>query len=529
LRRICDLDPKDTVAHRALVDALRALPFDERTRAEIGQRLERLAAAEGTSDARGKAWMDLASLRKSLGDRTGTEQAIARAVAESPTTENLARLAAAYGAPPAGPRDHARVLEQVLARAAEIGRPSGAIFGALAALEVGPLGRAKEGVAHARAAIGLSPKDAEARAALVRGLAQLGEHAEAVTIALPMFESPESVASLANLDTFMDVLETSLHSAGRAQEALVVRELRAIGGAMGEAALVTLRARRLPDVRDAAGALSRAIVLQRVAPSARSLALDVAFAIAPVMCPFFASEVEGIARGNVNASHPLSAPFRRAASLLAVEGAELAVSDAGYVPRATATSVPLVVVPASLAKAPEPVRVAALTRALCRLQLGAPWIDRARADRARAVLVAAARVVVPSFGTSSDRAQEALVAEYAKPVAKAMGRAQKKALSALEPRLAQSSATLSVDDVAALVKRVGQAELSVAFLVTGDLVGTLDDLRASDGDYARAARELGPAALVATLRHPLAGEAVRFALSETASELRRTIGTVWKS
>jgi serine/threonine-protein kinase len=530
LRRICDLDPKDTAAHRALVDALRALPFDERTRAEIGQRLERLAGAESTPDARGKAWMDLASLRKSLGDRTGTEQAFSRAVAESPTPENLARLAATYGAPPAGPRDHARVLEQVLARAAEIGRPSGAIFGALAALEVGPLGRTKEGVAHARAAIGLSPKDWEARAALASGLAQLGEHAEAVTIALPMFESPESVASLAKLDAFMDVLETSLHSAGRAQEALVARELRAIGGAMGEAALVTLRARRLPDVRDAAGALSRPIVLQRVMPaSGRSLALDIAAAVAPIMGPFFPSEVEGATRGNVNASHPLFAPFRRAASLLAVEGAELAVSDALYVPRATVSSVPLVVVPASLAKAPEPVRVAAIVRALCRLQLGAPWIDRARVDRARAVLVAGARLVVPTFGTSNDRAQEALVAEYAKPVAKAIGRAQKKALSALEPRLAQSGATISVDDLTTLVKRVGQAELSVAFLVTGDLVGTLDDLRASDGDYARAARELGPAALVATLRHPLAGEAVRFALSETATDLRRAIGTLWKS
>ena len=529
LRRICDLDPKDTIAHRALVDALRALPFDESTRAEIGKRLERLAAAESTPDARGQAWMDLAGLRKSLGDRTGTEQALSRAVAEAPTPENLARLAAAYGAPPAGPRDHARVLEQVLARAAEIGRPSGAIFGALAALEVGPLGRMKEGVAHARAAIGLSPKDWEARAALVRGLAQLGEHAEAVTIALPMFESPESVASLANLDAFMDVLETSLHTAGRAQEALVARELRAIGGALGEAALVTLRARRPPEGRDVSGALSRATVVQRVLPaSGRSLALEIASAIAPVMCPFFPSEVEGIARGNVNASHPLHALFRRAASILGVEGAELAVSDAVYVPRATATSVPLVVAPAGLARAPEPVRVAALARALCRLQLGAPWIDRARVERARAVLVAAARTVVPSFASSNDRAQEALVTEYAKPVSKAIGRAQKKALSTLEPRLAQSGATLSIDDVATLVKRVGQAELSVAFVLTGDLVGTLDDLRASDGDYARAARDLGPNALVATLRHPLAGEAVRFAFGETATDLRRAIGTVWK-
>ena len=187
------------------------------------------------------------------------------------------------------------------------------------------------------------------------------------------------------------------------------------------------------------------------------------------------------------------------------------MSDAVYVPRAMATtSVPLVVAPSSLVNAPEPVRVAALARALVRLQLGAPWVDRARVDRARAVLVAAARIVVPSFASSpSNRALETLVAEYGKPVAKAIGRAHKKALSALEPRLAQSGATLSIEDVASLFKRVAQAELAVAFLLTGNLVATLDELRATDGDYARAAREPSPAALVATLHHPLAGEAAQ--------------------
>ena len=122
-----------------------------------------------------------------------------------------------------------------------------------------------------------------------------------------------------------------------------------------------------------------------------------------------------------------------------------------------------------------------------------------------------------------------LVAEYGKPVAKAIGRVHKKALSALEPRLAQSGATLSMDDVASLFKHVARAELAVAFVLTGDLVATLDELRATDGDYARASREPSPAALVATLRHPLAGNAARFALGETATELRRAAGTTWST
>ena len=241
-----------------------------------------------------------------------------RAVAEAPTPENLARLAATYGAPPAGPRNHARMLEQVLARASELNRPSGALFGALAALEVDALGKAKEGVAHARAAIALAPKNLEARAALVRGLAQLGEHAEAVSIALPMFDSPEAVASLPKLDAFMDVIETSLHSAGRRQEAIAARELRAIGGAMGEAALVTLRARRHDAARDVGAVIARATVLQRVTPAARTLALDIASAVATAVGPLFPTEVESLSRGNraraTRSRRRSAAPLPRSAS-----------------------------------------------------------------------------------------------------------------------------------------------------------------------------------------------------------------------
>jgi hypothetical protein len=272
-------------------------------------------------------------------------------------------------------------------------------------------------------------------------------------------------------------------------------------------------------------------VWQRVLPAAgRTLALDISAAVASAISPFFPTEVEGATRGNVGAGHPLLAPFRRAASALGVEGAELLVTDALVYPRATATNVPLVIAPAGLASAPDPVRVAALARALVRLVLGAPWIDRARPDHARAILVAAARVVAPRFATSpNDRALESLVAEYAKPVSKAIGRAHKKALAALETRLEASGATCTLEDVKALVRHVGQTELRVAFLLTGDLVATLDDLRASDHDYARAAQSPGPAAVVATLRHPLAGDTARFALGEAATELRRTIGTLWNS
>ena len=533
LRMACDVDPGDARTLRSLIERLRAAPPDDGTRAEIAQHLEQLAAAESTPEARTAALLELFDASTALGDRARAERALVFAVAESPSPENLARLATVCAAPPGGPGEHATALGRVIARGAELGRPSGPVFGALAVLEIDALGRLAEGVSHAKTAIDLTPSAHEARGALVRGFARLGKHAEAIAVALPMLEhGAEALLALARPDGVLDALEGSLHAVHREQEALVVRELRSIGGGVGDAGAVNLRARRLPPgLESGPPAVDRATLWQRVLPGeAAAELLEIAAAIAGATAAMFPSDLEASGvrlRGNVPAGHPLAAPFARAVSSLGQTGAELVVSDAVVYPLAVHASAPIVIAPWGLANAPEPVQVAALARPLVRMELGMPWIDRAAPEQVRALLVTAARIVSPRYAAEqNDAALESLVAEYAKPLGRAVGRAHKKALSALLPRL-EGSRGPTVDDVRDAVRRVGQAELRVAFLLTGDLLATLDDLRASDGEYAAAAGTPGPGALAATLRHPLGGDTASFALTETATTIRREAGTIW--
>ena len=533
LRAATDADPRDAKTIRALIQRLRSAPATDGAPAEIARRLEQLAAAESTPEAKTAAYLELFDAASALGERSRAERALVLAVAESPTPANLARLATVCSTPPGGPTEHAAALALVVARGAEIGRPSGLAYGALAVLEIDALGRIAEGVAHAKTAIGLTPNVHEARGALVRGLARLGQHPEAIATAAPMFEhGAQSMLALARPDVLLDSLEGSFQAANREQEAIVVRELRTIGGVGGDAAAVNLRARRLPtDIHGGPPAIDRTTLWQRVVPGrSHSVLLEIAAAIAGATAATFPSELEASGvrlRGNVPAGHPLAAPFARAVASLGQTGTELLVSDAVVYPVAVHGSHAVVVAPWGLGNAPEPVQVAALARPLVRIALGMPWIDRARPEDVRALLVTAARVVCPSYASEqNDGALESLVADFTKPLARAIGRAHKKALSALEPRL-DGVRGPTLDDVRDLMLRVGQSELRVAFLLTGDLLATLDDLRASDGEYARAAGTPGAAALSATLRHPLAGDTVAFALTETATAIRREAGTIW--
>ena len=70
-------------------------------------------------------------------------------------------------------------------------------------------------------------------------------------------------------------------------------------------------------------------------------------------------------------------------------------------------------------------------------------------------------------------------------------------------------------EVEALVTGARRAEARVAFLLTGDMLATLEELRAL------------PAPFAAVLKHPLAADAFRFAFSARATKLRRELGSLW--
>ena len=116
--------------------------------------------------------------------------------------------------------------------------------------------------------------------------------------------------------------------------------------------------------------------------------------------------------------------------------------------------------------------------------------------------------------------------EWTRRLARAIGRKQKKALQELAPALGATRPP-SLADVEAFEEGLARTTLRTAFLLTGDLLATLDAARAADAELNHATANVGKAALAAVLTHPLARDLVSFALAPATTALRRKAGTTW--
>jgi hypothetical protein len=81
--------------------------------------------------------------------------------------------------------------------------------------------------------------------------------------------------------------------------------------------------------------------------------------------------------------------------------------------------------------------------------------------------------------------------------------------------------------VDSFIGALAHAELRAAYVLTGDLLATIDELRGLDAAFLRATESPGRAALAAVLDHPFAGDVTRFALTTEATALRRRVGATW--
>jgi hypothetical protein len=166
-----------------------------------------------------------------------------------------------------------------------------------------------------------------------------------------------------------------------------------------------------------------------------------------------------------------------------------------------------------------------MTRALARVAYGVPWLEEVPPQHIEALLIAAARQVVPGYGTRDNeqapRAQ--LIAHYESSLVRALSRRQRKLLEELASHIAspQSPAIQIEAFIGALVR----AELRAAFLVTGDLGSIIQELRREDAALHRATQSAAPSALIAVLEHPYAGDVTRFGLTAEATALRRRLGS----
>jgi serine/threonine protein kinase len=524
LRALRAQDPHDQRAAHSLLAFLRKRDTKE-ARAEIAVVLESLVGLEQVPEARAALAVELARARVSLSDRVGAERAFAEALAQTPTDEMLG--AAAAFAP--SPRDRASLLAAASVRATERGYPSACLSFALAALEIDALGQVAEGVAHTRFALALEPEAHEGRALLARGLAKGGKHAEAAAAVLGLIEPDATpLVSLVDPSATLQVLEGSLTAEGRPQEALVARELRAVAGAMDEAKIVALRSRRLPPgYDDGPPILDAATLREHVLPAdARSVFFDVVAAIAGTEARVFAEELDSLgltARDRTAQGHTLWPWFERARRALGVSGIELAECDGVPQPRvitpparfAEARATPWVIVPPTLASCPEPVQQAALARVLTRIALGTPWLDQLDPEHVRGLLIAAMRLVVPSYANDlTDGDCGAAANEYTRPLGRGITRAQKKALATLAPDV-ESATGPTLGAIDAFVLGARRTEARVAFLLTGDALATLDEL----GTTYRGLR--------AAMADPIASDIFRFGFTPIATALRRQLGAVW--
>jgi len=523
-----DVDPTSVIALQRLLEH-RSSTGAPKT--EIARLLSRLAEAQAEPAAKADTLDRLGQVHSRAGSLAEAKQALVEATALAPTPERLKRLILLCDG------SHQTQVETLLAlqaREEQLGRPYSGSYAELGRLEGKALGRWDDAVTHLRQALALDPTAHEARVALAEALEATGQRSEASALLLSMI-SPESAPLMALADPLaaISALEQVLAAQGRTDEAVVLSELRALGGGLGKGTYVEPPARRLaprtrgpsppvPLVFDAAAL--RSIFVPADCPS---LLFDLSDAIAGVQGKIVRSRLEELGidpreRLPPASSHPLASLGQRLSAALGIGRVEIAVTGSVTTPQAIVNhDVPWLAVPKALLTETQSLQIASLVRPLMRLGLSVAWLEGLSPANIRAVFCGAARQVVPGYANDPrDNAQEReLLDETARRIARAIGRPQKKALAALAQVLG-STVPPTLADVRELQRALARAELRAAYVFSGDLFSPVALVRAADREFAAALDAPGGSAIRSLLSHPLAGDLARFALGRRAIELR---------
>jgi tetratricopeptide (TPR) repeat protein len=377
LRAAVDADPTSLRALHSLMHHLReTTPLS----AEIVTLLARIADLESEPETKAAALSDLATLHLATGDAAAAEAALVEAIAQAPTTARITRILGMHaGVLP----EQARALLAVVEREQELERPDAASLATLGKLET-TFGRWPDAVTHLRLAVGLAPAMHEARAALAEALVHMREASDAAALVASMIDPDASpLLSLVDPAAALATLEAALEGSGRAEEATVARELRAVAGGLDDGAHVALRARRslvdrtapVPIALDAA-TLRAGVVPHPVPP----MLFEIAAALTGAESKLVRVDLDELGVGSKDrlvpaTGHPLLMLVHRLATMLAIARPEVALSTVLPLPRLALKDVPWLVVPEALLAQPEPVQVAALVGPLVRIALSVPWLE----------------------------------------------------------------------------------------------------------------------------------------------------------
>ncbi len=536
LRAALELDPSNVRALRALLRRLAAEPPppDEATlrsrREEMADWLGRLADVERDPDQKSALLLELSELHVRLANPRAAERTLVEAVVTAPANSRaFAKLTALFrradGMDQVG---YARALASVVGFGDKLGRVDARWLAALGQLEVHALSRLRDGVAHLQRAAAIDPTLYETRFELAGAYAQMGANDEATKILTGMIAPlGEPLLSISDPAAGLALLEKTLTAENKKDEALVVTELRALAGDLDETRVAWLRARRPRAIDGQQPGLDRAALVTHVLPSAgRHVLLEIAAAIAGIEGKVLRADLATVGissrdRISPRSGHPTRLLLDRLTRQLGIAEVELAIAPSALRTRVLAQDDPWIVVAPSFVKQPEPVQLAGLARAAARIACGVPWLEEISPPQIEALLVAAARQVVKGYGT----ADASLVAQHEAAIGRALSRRQRKLLEDLAPKLAAPAAKPPPADE--FVQALIRAELRAAFLLSGDLLAMLEEMRPLDGELHAALESPGTGALATLLDHPLTGDLVRFALTPEATALRRRLGSTW--
>jgi tetratricopeptide (TPR) repeat protein len=550
LRTALSIEPENPRAIRALIHRLAAKQNEpspdgqpqNKTAAklEIAGLLDRLAHVEKDRHVKCDILLELADIRIALKELPQAEKALVEAVATAPDhARAFARLARFFRSPQhPGPGgldsvSYARALTAVIGRGQQLGTSDARWYASLGHIEVEQLNRLRDGVGHLQRAVQMDPSLHECRYELAVAFSRLGAHDDALKTLLSMLApNAQPLASIANPAAALELLERAFNAERRQEEAIVVSELRAIAGELDDGRHAWLRARRLPAFEQHHAVLDRNTLVSHVVPAeGRHILLEIAAAISGIETKLLRADISEIGissrdRIGKRSGHPTRNLLDRLARALGIVDIELVVTPNVSRTRVLAQDGLWVVVPQALTALPEPTQLASMGRALARVALNVPWLEELPPPHIEAMLVAAARAVDPVYGKDEiDVLSLKLVNQYEPTLAKEVSRKQKQALEKLLPMMSLPQARLIGIDV--LIGALARAELRIAYVLTGDVLATIDELRGLDAAFLQATESPGRGSVAAVLNHPFAGDVVRFALTPEATALRRRVGSTW--
>lgn len=497
----------------------RAPAFKDTARREARE-AEKLV--EQVEVANGELVARLGAVFRTLGDEQSAERVLIQAVLlASEGAGALDHLCNLFGSGRAAAEKTVAALGKVTALAESSGRPKRAEWlAAIGKLEATVLDHPREGLARLHEAVLMAP----ARVDIYRALAEAhaGAHDEAiaeVTACLAGFGAAQPGRE--ETAAMLGLLSRLHRDANMTWAADATDELAAFL-APGEAG--TRLRERLPLGGPAALVLPRTTLVASLLPDeSQAPLLEVAGTLAETVPKWVRQEPEafGVSPGN-RLSQRASHPVRELADRIAHAFGDLHFDVYVDAPGTEHGQVlcgdpPALVLPLHFGDLPEIDQAAELARLLAYVALDVPWIELAPPENVDGILFGALRAGSEHWGQGELSAgAEASAGMWRGRIAKGIGRRIKRSLEESAPRVRPQA------DTRAWLQAMRTASLRAAYVITGDLAGSLAQLLRIDSDLDAGGRDRLAQDLFA---HPVARALIVFALSEVAHGLRQRAGT----